>query len=384
MEIQDANQKQDINQDLNFGLNPELNLNINPNIEINPEENQDNLHQIEKKNNEIYCKYCYKNFSRQDSLNRHLIGTCKVKKIEDEKKKNIFNNLLEIEKFKEKFEDLAENNKNLNENIKSLTENNKQLMELTEVLKKQNDLLNKKITEILKKNNKNNINKQNMSNSHNTNNLTNNMTNSNNTNNTNNTQNITNITISPLNAFGKENLKSIKYKDIEKIITDTKNTGKHCINRLVDLIHFNNNLPENQNIYMPDFNRGKFMVYDGNSWMLNLNEQIIIFDILEHIRKLYDIHNTDELEKKLEEPEFERKFNITFKRYFDFLFDEIDETELSPKEIQKKNEFKEMMDREIINKLYNNKKTVIENYKKYYQDNLIKLSLEELQKKLLN
>jgi hypothetical protein len=245
------------------------------------------------------------------------------------------------------------------------------LLELTETLKKQNeqlnikndelynknDELNKKIDEILKKNNKSIINTTN-----------------------NNTQNITNnINIVPykINPFGKETFKKLDRKEVLKIMTDTDNNGKFCFNRLIELIHFNNKLPENQNIYMNDYNRGLYMIHDGKEWNLRKDEEFIIFSVLEHVRDLYNEYNDEELEDKLiNDPKFNRSFTSTFKKYFDYVYDEVDDKELDEKELKKKNDFKEMMNKEVKNKLYNKRKLPKQNYDKLKNivnpDNLLK------------
>lgn len=327
------------------------------NLEIN-QINQNNLQKnikVDISNNS--CNFCFKNFVNIYSLNRHLDGRCKVIKLENEKKQNIFNNLIEIDDIKKKFETIMVENKNLSEGFDLLKKQN-------DLLIKQNEELNSKIGEILKKN----------------------INTTHNTNITNNTQNITqninqNINITPikLNAFGKENLKKIKYDELEKIITDTRQNGKYCFNRIIDLIHFNNNLPENQNVYMPDYNRGKFMYYNGNDWELTQDDENIIFQVLEHVRKLYNINNNEELEEKLEtDREFNRKFNTTFKKYYDWVFDEVDDNELSAQELKKKNDFKEMMSKEIVNKLYNNRNKVKKNYEKFDRTNQLLQTTEIL------
>ncbi len=320
----------------------------------------ENTPKVEYQEN-LSCRYCLKVFSRTDSLKRHMSTTCKVIKLENEKKQNIFNNLVEIDDIKKKFETIIVENKNLSEGFDLLKKQN-------DLLIKQNEELNSKIGEILKKN----------------------INTTHNTNITNNTQNITqninqninqNISITPikLNAFGKENLKTIKYDELEKIITDTRQNGKYCFNRIIDLIHFNNNLPENQNVYMPDYNRGKFMYYNGNDWELTQDDENIIFQVLEHVRKLYNINNNEELEEKLEtDREFNRKFNTTFKKYYDWVFDEVDDNELSAQELKKKNDFKEMMSKEIVNKLYNNRNKVKKNYEKFDRTNQLLQATEIL------
>ncbi len=289
------------------------------------------------------CQFCGYSFTRKDNLSTHIKKVCKVKKLENEKKENILNNLVENELLKE-------NNKHL----KKLTE---LLQKQNEELNKKNEELNKKINSVLRKNNKIINNTQ--------------LNNSNNTNNT----NITNIMINPLNAFGKENLKSIKADDFIKIVTDTKNTGKHCINKLVDLIHFNSDIPENMNVYMSDFNREKYMVYDGEKWVLNQNGELLAFEILEHLCKLYNLNKTTEFTEKLKTDKiFARHFNVTFKKYFNCLFDE--DSDISEEELKKHNEFKQMIENEIIVRLYNNKTSVIDSYKKNYDSDNNLLDLE--------
>ncbi len=160
--------------------------------------------------NNFSCNYCFSKFNRKDNLKRHLLS-CKVKKLEIEKKENILNNLIEKEKINNLFTMYEELNKK-----------NEQLVKNNEELNKKNEELNKKIDKIVKKNITN----------------TQNITNNNN----NNTQIIINNIVNP---FGKETYEKINKKDVLKIMTDTKNNGKHCFNKLIDLIHFNTNIPEN-------------------------------------------------------------------------------------------------------------------------------------------
>ncbi len=289
--------------------------------------------------NDYTCNYCFSTFTRKDNFKRHL-NNCKVKKLEDEKKENIFNSLLEKERINElynMFNDLSNKNEELKKN--------------NEDLNKKNEELNKKIDEIVKKN------------THSITNNTQNITN-------NNTQNITNINITPfkINPFGKETFDKLNKKDILKIMTDTRNNGKHCFNKLIDLIHFNNNVPENQNIYMSDFNRGKFMINDGKDWNISQNEEFVLFEILEHVRRLYFDIEDDEFEEKFEnDKNFRTNFNTTFKKYYDYLYDEVEDHELNDEEFKKKYNFKNMMNTEVKNKLYNKRNYVIQNQEKFKQ-----------------
>ncbi len=295
--------------------------------------NNQNLANIQQQSDIHVCVFCNKNFTTIYTLKRHINSRCKVKQLEDEKKENILNSLIEKEKITNLFTMYEELNKK-----------NEQLIKNNEELNKKNDELNKKIEEVLKKN----------------------------TGNTNNTQNITNNNIqiinnvTKINPFGKESYDKLNKKDILKIMTDIKNNGKHCFNKLIDLIHFNKNIPENQNIYMGDYNRGKFMVHDGTNWNLSQNEEFIIFQVLEHVRKLYFSKIDDEeFEKKFEhDRNFRNEFNTTFKKYYDYIFDEVDDNMLSYQELQKKRDFKELMNNEVKNKLYNKKKFVLDSYEK--------------------
>lgn len=89
------------------------------------------------------------------------------------------------------------------------------------------------------------------------NNITNNTTN-NTTNNI--TNNITNITIN-LNAFGEEDISSIKGDNIIKILNKL-----YCmIPDVFKLVYFD--VPENRNIYIPNINRPIVKVYNGNEWV---------------------------------------------------------------------------------------------------------------------
>ncbi len=309
---------------------------VNPNlIQINPDFSDSENVQNEKK--KACCSYCSKYFFNGANLNKHIRNSCKVKKLEDEKKENIFNSLIE----KEKINNLLNMYEKQNNIIEEIKKNNKELKKNNEELNKKNEELNKKIEEIVKKN------------TGNTQNITNNIQ-------------IINNNSYKINPFGKESYDKLNKKDILKIMTDIKNNGKHCFNKLIDLIHFNINIPENQNIYMGDYNRGKFMVHDGTNWNLSQNEEFIIFQVLEHVRKLYFSKIDDEeFEKKFEnDKNFRNEFNTTFKKYYDYVFDEIDDAYLSNQELQKKIDFKELMNNEVKNKLYNKKKFVLNTYEK--------------------
>ncbi len=284
----------------------------------------------EEKNKNI-CTFCLKNFSTSFNLNKHLKNSCKVKKLEDEKKQNIFENLIENDK---KVDEMLKNNKNLQNLMETIIKQNDELKIQNKNLETKNNDLEIKIKEVLNKNTEKTINNTNH----------------------NNTQNITNNIFVPykINPFDKESFKKLNRKEILKIMTDIDNNGTFCFNKLIKLIHFNDKIPENQNIYMNDYNRGLYMVHDGTQWNLRKDEEFLIFSVLEHVRNLFNEYNDEELEEKLEKDiNFSKDFQTTFKKYFDYVYDEVEDKELDEKELKKKKEFKEKMDKEVKNGLYN-------------------------------
>jgi hypothetical protein len=106
------------------------NMNENPiTLEFNQDKKRKNELLKMSKNEllndvDIICKYCDKQFCRNDSLKRHIKSRCKIKnKIMDEREQ-IFNKLIEIE---QKVNYLSNENKNLsneNKNLKQLVTNN--------------------------------------------------------------------------------------------------------------------------------------------------------------------------------------------------------------------------------------------------------------------
>ena len=66
--------------------------------------------------------------------------------------------------------------------------------------------------------------------------------------------------------FGNEDLDKLSYN----IFIDTiKSQGVGLYNKAIEGIHFNKDHPENQNIYISDFNRDKVMIYKNEKWFLD-------------------------------------------------------------------------------------------------------------------
>jgi uncharacterized C2H2 Zn-finger protein len=180
----------------------------------------------EASKNNLNCAYCNKDFSHPNNLHRHIKTYCKIKKEEDNEK-----------------------------------EDNNKKQQFLSILIKQVDELKEKIT-TLEKNGTTNI----ATNSNN--NKTNNKT-------INNINNINNGSINNNNfqlvAFGKETLDKITKQDL----TSALKKGFMSVVELAKKIHFNPNIPENQNIYIPSIKDTNAMVYNGKKWNAYPAESVI-------------------------------------------------------------------------------------------------------------
>jgi uncharacterized C2H2 Zn-finger protein len=100
----------------------------------------------------------------------------------------------------------------------------------------------------------------------------------NNIDNTKNTQNIQNIQNNiTVNAYGKEDISHITDKDYKNLFTKCNS----LIPALIELIHFNEDKPENRNVYISNIKSPYAYVYDGNKWNL-MNKDEIIDDIYDN------------------------------------------------------------------------------------------------------
>ncbi len=158
-----------------------------------------------KSNDNNRCNFCNKTFTLKRNLMRHLKYRCKVKRDQNDEKKRIYQALV------------AKMNAMEDKIAKLETENGK-LFQMT--------------------NSNNTIN--------------------NNSNTTNNTMNIN------LVAFGQEDKDSLSNNEIFQILK----RGFSSIPELVKALHFNENRPENHNIYISNMRDNYVMVYDGDKWTL--------------------------------------------------------------------------------------------------------------------
>ena len=198
------------------------------------------IHQNPPKSSVINeCVYCYKRFSRSDSLNRHY-GRCKIKK------------------------------KNENEKDKKIEE----LIKNQEEIKKQ---MKKMVEKLLIEKGNNNI----TNNTNNTNNLTNNKDSFN-----------TNNTII-INNYGDEDTKYITSDYILKLL---KNKPAKAIPELIKYTHFNDKHPENQNIKITNKKEPYIKVLKNDKWELQDKDETIT-DLIDR----QQVHLLDEtIEEKIE------------------------------------------------------------------------------------
>lgn len=167
------------------------------------------------------CTYCNNTFTRSYSLKRHM-DRCKIKKQSDNDQETL---------------------------MKIINEKNEEIRALKEMYKNPN----------------------NMQVNNNSNNTTNNTVN----NTTNNTNNITNNTINNIEiqllAYGQEDLSHLSDHEYKKLI----NRGYQSVQELIKVIHFNENKPENHNVYISNM-RDKYVIkFNGKQWELDNKTEIV-------------------------------------------------------------------------------------------------------------
>ncbi len=277
---------------------------INPqDIIISKEEEKKNNYQVieevveevdEDINNYLCCGFCGLVCNRKDNLKRHIDKFCKIKKLQDQEKENIFKILLakdeEIKRINE------ENKKKDEENKKKDEENKKQINELQDYIKNLSNMnfeLNSKVSKLLEKMSVSNIN---------------------------------NGVINQVNQIiiGKDKLCNFGAEDISKI--DTKlfkkvrgKFGKFIFRQCAENIF--NNLPNNKTLYISDLSREKAMAYENGDWKL-IPMQRAIDTVNEQIRK-YFIHNEKHYEL-LKDPKLKAAYDNEVKRHYKMYYQEYD------------------------------------------------------------
>jgi hypothetical protein len=307
---------------------PQINTDL-PQINTDlPQINTDLIPNIVKINeiNSNACLYCGLVFSRKDAIGRHIKKSCKVKNDLDNEKEKIFNLLLEkdeiINNIKKEKDEIINNTKKENEELKQL-------------IKDQNNKINdqnNKINKILDKIGTKNIN--------------------------NGTINNIIITSDKLLKFGSEDLSKIDNKLFNNVL---KTTGKDCFIECAKNIYNNPKVPQNQNIYLSDISRDKFLAFDGKNWKLE-NKIKVITDITDKIREYIDM-NEDELKEQFKNKRIKESFTNKLKKYYDLYYEE---DEIATKERIK--QFQSLVDTNLINFLYDIRNDVKMNYNKLLEE----------------
>lgn len=160
-------------------------------------------------NSNLFCRHCGKSFVNIYSLNRHLDSRCKVKKLQDEEKENIFKMLLLRD-----------------EELKLHKDELKRRDEQIDLLTKMNLDLNDKINKLIDKVSSKNINNGTINNI---------------------TQNF--IASDQLCKFGSEDISKIDNKLFSNV---TNKIGKEIFLECAKNIYNNPNAPENKTMYISD------------------------------------------------------------------------------------------------------------------------------------
>jgi hypothetical protein len=200
-------------------------------------------------NDKVYgCKFCGKVFSRKDNLRRHIENRCK----------------------------------SASENVNY----KKMFLEMKNELLKEKKEFKKQITLLIDK----------------VGNTTNNTTHNTTNNTTNITQNI------QLNSYGSENMKHIT--DILK--TQMLKIPYHMIPKMIEAVHFNDDMPENKNISMSNVRDNKVKIFSNNKWIYRDKDETIN-DLVEGKYFILENHYENDKDKfNKEEQDHIDKFKDSF------------------------------------------------------------------------
>lgn len=228
--------------------------------------------------NKIPCKYCKKYYSSKSNLNKHLRTSCKVYNRYSPKLKST--ERICCKYCNKMFSNKTNMYRHVREYCKEKTEK-KLLLEQIEHMK-------------------NEINKLKYNNDHN---IVNNGTINNNNVHSNTTYNVNIV------SFGDEDKSFIKCNELRKICSK----GFYCIPEFVKTVHFNEQFPENHNVYISNMRDNHILVLNNNQWIL-CNKNETLSDIFENSRsflsekydKMIEIYENNDTSKTYRIPKFER------------------------------------------------------------------------------
>ena len=254
------------------------------------------------------CSRCDKIFGFKHHLNNHLNKKNPCKNNNDDinifkcllcdKKYGYEKDLIKHKKTHENYDEevkkLKNNEDNENNEIKKLKElfitQNKKLYSVIDEQKKEIEILNKKIENITN----NTINTIN--------NTTNNMTN--------NTTNIINNTTNLIIAFGSEEYKNLNKNEIKKILFDTK---VDPLLGIIEYTHFNDRLPQQQNIRYNNIKSKYINIHDGTDWKLN-DLDTVLDELLEN--NIYSLDKICEMITEEYKPKIKKAIKTIIDDYY--------------------------------------------------------------------
>ena len=250
------------------------------------------------------CDKCCKNFKLKHHLDNHLNKKNVCNKINNDnnttykcllcnKEYNYLTSLTRHKKthinYNEEIDKLEEQNE-----IKKLKElfitQNEKLCSVIDEQKKEIQSLKENIVRLLNNNITNNT-------------TTNNNTTNNNTTNNNTINNTTNIII----AFGSEEYESLSKSEIKKILFDN---NVDPLLGMIEYIHFNERLPQQQNIKYNNLRSKVIDIYNGTKWIVK-DLDIVLDDLLEN-----NIYNLDKIREMITE-EYKPKIKQIVKTIID-------------------------------------------------------------------
>jgi hypothetical protein len=257
-------------------VNPDESIIINTATQVNPDESIiiNTATQLNPNKKKHHCIFCKKEFSTNSNMHKHIKSHCKIKRIDNRLKEELFTKLVEQEMIiKEQHEKLAKKTRINKKRAKQINElEEKEKIRQVEINELQDQIKN----------------------------LQQQVTIYNNT--TNNTMN-NNFNIKIV-AFGTEELTTYI---TEKMLKHILGRGFKSLEHLIEHVHFNKNKPEYHNIYLPSTKESHVMCYNGKRWKLEHSD--------EKIRELIDDKETylvdeyDKLKDKLsagDKKKFER------------------------------------------------------------------------------
>jgi hypothetical protein len=242
----------------------------------------------------VFCLKCFKYFSEQFSLNRHL--NKRKKNCDNYENCNLY--IQHIDKEIKNTINLSLENKyclfceksmvNVNRHIQNSCVVKKELEDKKNEIIKQKLILLEEQNKILKNNNTTNNSNSNNSNSNN--NITINTTN------TTNNNNMNNIIINP---FGKEDLSHIQIEDYLKFM----NTFFPGFVGYIEKVHCDDNAPQNHNIFISNLKSKYISIHDGEKWITKDKNDVINTLILKKQNQLSSmcekLENENKIDKKI-------------------------------------------------------------------------------------